>query len=119
MLLSLALPSIVPPMTAAVIDRIYPTVGAALTIGAPFLELTVDLSSIALHDCPPISHYRLVVRDRAWLRRLDVDPGQSALVGASLALLSTEPDETLDAAATRAARIGVAGVMPQMLWDKP
>jgi hypothetical protein len=119
LLLSLTLPPIVPQMTAAVIDRVYAVVGAPMTIGARFLDLTVDLSAVALHDCPPISHYRLVIRDRAWLRRLDVGPGESALVGASLALLSTEPEEPLDGAPARAARVGVAGVIPQMAWDKP
>ena len=34
-------------------------------IGASVFDLTIDLSDIAHHDCPPITHYRIVFRDRA------------------------------------------------------
>ncbi len=119
MLLSLVLPQINPYMTAAVIDRLHASVGAALTSGGKLLDLTIDLSAVAPHDCPPVSHYRLMIRDRCWLRRLDVGPGDGPAVGASLALFSTEPDEPLGGPPARAARVTIAGIIPQPAWGEP
>src|SRR6185312_2756256 len=89
LLLNLTLPRINPEMTAAIIDRILIPLGAAVPIGGKLLDLTVDLSAAAPHDCPPISHYRLVSRDRAWLRRIDARRREVCPLGAPLALFST------------------------------
>lgn len=118
MLLSLTLPRINAYMTIAIIDAVHASVGTALPIGGKLVDLTIDLSAAAPHDCPPISHYRLTMRDRAWLRRIDVAPGDEPAVGASLALFSTEPDEPLDAPPARALRVAVAGLINQSLWDE-
>lgn len=118
MLLNLTLPRINPEMTTATIDRILIALGAAVPIGGKLLDLTVDLSAAAPHDCPPISHYRLVSRDRVWLRRLDVAAASEPEVGACLALFSTEPDEPLDGPPARALRVAVAGIIPQTSWDE-
>jgi hypothetical protein len=118
LLLNLTLPRINPHMTTAVIDQIHAVVGAPLPVGGKLFDLTVDLSAAASHDCPPVAHYRLVVRDRAWLRRLDVAPGDTPEVGASLALFSTEPDEPLDAPPARQVRLTVAGVIQQSIWGE-
>lgn len=117
MLLNLALPRINPLMTAAVIDRIYASVDEPLAVGDPLLDLTIDLSAAAPHDCPPISHFRLVIRDRAWLRRLDIAVGDSPAVGAGLALFSTERHEPLDGPPSRAVRVANAGIIPDLGWD--
>ena len=118
MLLNLTLPRINPEMTTATIDRILIAVGGAVPLGGKLLDLTVDLSAAAPHDCPPISHYRLVARDRVWLRRLDVAAGSEPEVGASLALFSTEPDEPLSGPPARSLRVAVAGIIPQASWDE-
>jgi len=118
LLLNLTLPRINPYMTTAVIDLIHAQIGAPLPVGGKLMDLTVDLSAAAAHDCPPVAHYRLVVRERAWLRRLDVAPGDEPEVGASLALFSTEPDEPLDTAPVRQVRLTVAGVIKQSVWDE-
>lgn len=118
MLLNLTLPRINPHMTTAIIDLVHAQVGAPLPVGGKLIDLTVDLSAAASHDCPPVAAYRLVVRDRAWLRRLDVAPGDEPEVGASLALFSTEPDEPLDGPPAREARVTVAGMIKQSIWDE-
>lgn len=118
MLLNLTLPRINPEMTTATIDRILVELGGAVPLGGKLLDLTVDLSAAAPHDCPPISHYRLVARDRAWLRRLEVAAGAEPEVGACLALFSTEPDEPLTGTVERSMRIAVAGIIPQASWDE-
>jgi hypothetical protein len=116
--LNLTLPRINPEMTAATIDRLHIALGAAVPLGGKLLDLTVDLSAAAPHDCPPISHYRLVARDRVWLRRLDVTEGSAPEVGTCLALFSTEPDEPLSGTPARSLRCAVAGIMQQTSWDE-
>lgn len=116
MLLALTLPRINPLMTVAVIQKVYATEGELLTVGAKLMDLRVDLSSVAPHDCPPISYYRIAMRDRAWLRRLDVSAGGNVGVGASLACFTTEADEPLEGAPGRAARITLAGILDQTNW---
>jgi hypothetical protein len=115
-LLTLALPPINQLMTVAVIRKIYGKEGDFLTIGAKLMDIAVDLSSVAPHDCPPISFYRIALRERAWLRRLDVAPGGEAVVGASLACFSTEAEEPLTGTPGRAARITLAGILDQTPW---
>jgi hypothetical protein len=118
LLLNLTLPRINPHMTTALVDLVHAAVGAPLPVGGKLMDLTVDLSAAASHDCPPVAHYRLVVRDRAWLRRLDVAPGDEPEAGASLALFSTEPDEPLDGIPARQVRLTVAGVIRESIWDE-
>ena len=116
LILNLTLPQINPLMTTAVIDRIYAEVGAQIPLGSKLFDLTVDLSAAVAQDCPPIGHYRLVVRDLLWLRRLDVAPGDEPNVGASLALFSTEPDEPLDGTPVRQTRLAIVGIVPQPIF---
>jgi hypothetical protein len=116
LLLNLTLPKINPLMTTAVIDQIYAEVGAPILVGSKLFDLTIDLSAAAPHDCPPIGHYRLVVRDRLWLRRLDVAPGDEPSVGTSLALFTTELDEPLDGVPVRQTRVTIVGIVPQSIF---
>jgi hypothetical protein len=115
-LLTLTLPRINAYMTTALVDTIHAAEGNSLTVGAKLLDLVVDLSAAAPHDCPPIMCYRIVLRDRAWLRRLEVAPGDNLEVGATIALFSTAPEEPLDGEPARALRISVAGIMGQSNW---
>lgn len=118
MLLTLALPRINEYMTSARIDQIHSDVGAALGMGAKFLDLTIDLSEIAEQDCPPISHFRLAVRDRVWLRRLQVARGDTIEVDAPIAWFTTDADEPLDVAPSRSVRIAIAGILaPPERWQ--
>ncbi len=116
MLFTLALPRINEQATSAVVGAILAGEGQALVPGAKLLDLRIDLSAVASQDCPPISYYRIVLRDRAWLRQLMVAPGDEVAVGATLALFSSERDEPLDGIPARALRVTIAGVAPPSDW---
>ena len=117
MLLNLTLPRINEHMTSAVITAVYSEVGTALPPGAKLLDLSIDLSAVLPHDCPPVSLYRITLRDRVWLRKLAAAPGDDIAVGAVVALFSTEPDESLDADPARAVRVTIAGILdPATGW---
>ena len=119
MLLTLTLPRIQEQMTYGLVRRIYAAEGQALAAGTKLFDIRVDLSATALHDCPPVSDYRLAVRERVWLRRLAVTEGDEAAVGATLAQLSTTADEPLDSGPARAVRVAIAGIIitTQDLWE--
>ena len=111
MLLTLTLPRIHERMPTARIEAVHAAAGAELRFGAKLVDLTVDLSAAAEQDCPPISHYRIVLLDRGWLRDLRIARGDEIPVGATMATLSTAPDEPLEAAPARAARTSIAGIL--------
>jgi hypothetical protein len=116
LLLNLTLPRINEHMTSAVIRTIYVEVGAVLPLGAKLLDLCVDLSAVLPHDCLPVSMYRIALRDRVWLRKLGVAPGDDIPIGAVVALFSTEPDESLSADPARAVRVTIAGIVDPSSW---
>jgi hypothetical protein len=116
LLLNLTLPRINEHMTSAVIETIYAEVGTALPLGAKLLDLSIDLSAVMPHDCPPVSLYRVALRDRVWLRKLAVAPGDDIAIGAAVALFSTEPDESLDGDPARAVRVTIAGILDSLGW---
>jgi hypothetical protein len=116
LLLTLTLPRINEYMSTATIKSIYTAEGASLALGQKLLDLSIDLSAIVPHDCPPISFYRISMRERVWLRRLIVMPGTDAEVGAALACFSTLPDEPLDREPARAVRVTIAGIIDQSDW---
>jgi hypothetical protein len=118
MLYDLRLPKINPNMSAAVVECAYADSGALLKVGDKLFDLSVDLSSGFSQYCPPISYFRVVVREKLWLRKTLVVPGDSCDVGAPLALFSTEQDESLEGAPARAIRITTAGIAHhQGLWS--
>jgi hypothetical protein len=117
LLLNLIVPRINDYMTTAIVEQVYAAEGAALSVGAKLLDLTVDLSAAAPHDCPPISHFRLMLREPARLRRVLIAAGDEPAVGAPLAIFTTEPDEPLDALAARPVRVAIAAILRQSAWE--
>lgn len=117
MLLSLTLGRLNEHMAEGLVDKVHMVSGVALPIGAKLLDLKVDLSGAQAHDCPPITYFRLVARDRAWLRDLKITVGQSCEMGTLMALFSTTPDEPLDQPVEREIRTSVAAIIPPMGWD--
>jgi hypothetical protein len=105
------LPAIVPEMTDGKIYSILSQEGTQIPVGGPLLEIVVDLSNLVAHDCPPISLYRVFLREVAWLRKLQIKPDDIASVGTLLAILSTTASEPLDERAERPIRVSVAGVL--------
>ena len=94
LLLALTLPRINEHMLSAVVAAVHPSAGAELAVGAKLVDLTVDLTAIAAQDCPPVSHFRMVVRERAWLRELAVARGDEIAVGTRVALFSASARKT-------------------------
>jgi hypothetical protein len=118
MLLTLSLPIINPNMTEANIDAVYIEVGANVRSGSKLVDLIVDLSAAVPHDCPPVSYYRLLSHESAYLRRIDVGHGDSIAPGAVFALFSTDPTESLDSKPGRQIRVSVAGIIKQEEWPE-
>ena len=116
MILSVALPRINPMMTSAVIEAVYPSEGGALQLGEKFLDVKVDLSVAVPHDCPPISFYRISMRERVWLCKILVSPGQEVPVDAPLGIFSVESGGDISMAAERAARVSIVGILPHSGW---
>jgi hypothetical protein len=118
LLFNLTLPRINPYMSTAIVDKIHVSTGSAMPLGGKLLDLTLDLSAAAPHDCPPVGHYCLIIRDRVWLRRLYIAPGDEPAVGANLAIFSTEADEPLDRPPSRQARVTIVGIVPMLSWGE-
>jgi hypothetical protein len=111
LLLTLTLPRLNDLMTAAVVEAIHAAPGTVLATGAKLMDVSVDLSAVAAHDCPPISYFRIVLREPATLRRLEVGVGDVVPASALVAQFSTQPDESLDGAPARQVRVTVAGIL--------
>jgi hypothetical protein len=106
----LRLTKINPNMNAAVVETIYATAGSALKIGDKLCDISVDLSSGFSQYCPPISYFRVVVREKVWLKDVLVVPGDSCDVGQLMAVFTTGPDDADDETAGRPLRIATAGI---------
>ena len=111
MLLTLNLPRCNDLMTAAVVETLHATPGTALATGAKLMDVSVDLSGVAAHDCPPISYFRIVLREPVWLRQLAVGTGDVVPLDALLARFSTQADEPLAGAPVRPVRVTIAGIL--------
>jgi hypothetical protein len=116
LLLILTLPQLNPRMTDAVVKAIHARETEPIPRGGKFLDVSVDLSGYAEHDCPAISYFRIAVRDQAWVRKLCIAAGDAIEAGAPIAYLSTEPNEPLDCEPERPARVSVAGILFQGEW---
>jgi hypothetical protein len=111
MIYAFRLPTINPHMSAARIECIYAEPGNALKIGSKLFDLGIDLSSSFAQECPPVSFFRVVLREPVFFRKLKVVRGQLCELGELVALFSTEPDETLTVAPVRDIRFAVAGII--------
>ena len=120
LLLTLTLPRLNDLMTAAVIETVHAVPGTALATGATLMDVSVDLSGVAAHDCPPISYFRIALREPAWLRHLAVGVGEVVPLNAPLAQFSTEANEPLAGKPARAVRVTIAGILSAVEdWSDP
>lgn len=118
MLYEFRLSEIVPQMSGATIECVYAATGDRLRAGAKLLDLSVDLSSAFAQECPPVSYYRLVLREAVYLRQFTAAPGQHFALGAQIALFSTDPEEALDGPVERQVRCTVAGIIHhEAMWS--
>ncbi len=111
MILDFKLPLISPHMTEAVIECLHAQPGSALKTGSKLLDLSVDLSSAFPQDCPPITFYRIVMRENVILREFRFVAGQPCRVGELIAVFSTAADEATDQPAARDIRFTMAGII--------
>jgi hypothetical protein len=110
MFYDLRLAKINPYMSTARVECVYVETGRQLTIGDKLFDLSVDLSSAFAQDCPPISYFRVVVRERVWVQKTRVAAGDSCDVGALLAIFSPESATDLEGAPVRPLRVTTAGI---------
>lgn len=111
MILELRLPLVSPHMSQGVVECLYAESGSVLKPGDKLLDLSIHLGANFAQDCPPISFFRAIVREKAVFRAWRVTRGQSCKPEEVLALLSTAPDESLDQPPQRPARIATAGII--------
>jgi pyruvate/2-oxoglutarate dehydrogenase complex dihydrolipoamide acyltransferase (E2) component len=110
MIYEFELPKIIPQMSGATIECLHAGPGHVLKQGHKLLDLNVDLSSAFAQECPPISYFRVVLREAAWLRKISVEPGTFCRVGEVIALFSTDQTEDISLHPTRPIRTIIAGI---------
>jgi hypothetical protein len=110
MLYELRLGKINPNMNVAVVECLYAAAGSPLKVGDKLFDLSVDLSSGFSQYCPPISYFRVVVREKVWLRKTLIVPGEACEIGQLLAIFSQTQDDPEDEAPARPLRITTAGI---------
>lgn len=116
MLIGVPLPSFGTAFVTATINALHVSTGTFLTAGTALLDISVDFSGGVAYDCPPISHYRVVMRDAGWLVRLPFEKGQAVRPGTLVAILGTEADEPPDGRIEREARVTLASILNQDDW---
>lgn len=116
MTIRLVLPATNEALGSARIDQVHIAAGQSLAPGARLIDFTVGLDAAASQDCPPITHYRMTLRESAWVGRVDVAAGQDVAVGDLLALLGAGPDDPLDTQAARTARVSMAAIIRTPDW---
>jgi len=103
-------------MTSGTVTSLGIAAGDPLKVGSKLLDVRVDLSTAAPQDCPPIFYFRMVAREKGWVRKVAVSVGEEKSVGDVLALISTEPDEPLDGPVVRPLRVASAAIVPEFEW---
>lgn len=116
MILEFRLPLLIPHMSEALIECLYAVPDATLKAGDRLVDLRVDLSSAFSQDCPPISYFRIILRENAILREFRLNCGQYCKVGELIAEFSSVA-EGRDPRAPRGVRFATAGIMHhQGMW---
>lgn len=117
MLLAIELPRLHDLMTTAVVTAVHAVPGATLESGAPLFDIRIDLSHAAAHDCPPVSWFRVILRDRGVLRALTVAEDSEVAAGERVGLVASAPDESTSGEPARAARLTAVGLVgPDPEW---
>ena len=109
MLFELKMPKLNENMDAGLIETAHATAPSQQKLGAKLFDVSVDLSRALSQNCPPVSYYRVVLRESLWLRSV-VAAGTRCQAGERIALFSNTPDEPVDGAVSREVRVLVAGI---------
>ena len=116
MLLELILPPFVGTTETVRIDAVNFATGDFLARNARLIDFTTGLNDAAIHDCPPITTYRMALSEAGWVRQVNIVPGQSVGPGDVLALIGTSEHEPLTGAPERRCRITSAAILQPMAW---
>ena len=117
MLLAIELPRLHELMTIGTVSRVLVAPGGELPAGTPLMDVRVDLSNAAAHDCPPVSYFRIVLRDAGVLRTLTAQPGSEVAPGERIGLMTSTGDESTSGEPSRPARVTTVGVLgPDDEW---
>jgi pyruvate/2-oxoglutarate dehydrogenase complex dihydrolipoamide acyltransferase (E2) component len=111
MIFEFRLPIVSPHMSVALVECVYSTAGSVLKTGDKLLDLRVDLTSSFAQDCPPISYYRIIMRENAVLRAFHLGAGASCKPGDLIAVFSTSGEEAMDQPPQRPIRFATAGIV--------
>ena len=111
MVLRLQMPRMGYQMREGTIKKVLAPPGVHLERGVPLLEVRVDLSAVAEQNCNPAFIFRMVAAEAGWLRQVDVGVGDCRQVGATLAMVTTHPDEVIAEAAMRPFRVSLGTVL--------
>ncbi len=105
-------------MSSALIEKIYVSEGAELTSGSKILDFSIDLSSAFSQNCPPISYYRIVAREKVQVRQLLKAAGEYGVLDEPIALFSHDAAEPLGEVVARALRVMTAGIVHhEEMWS--
>lgn len=112
MTIRLVLPVTNEELGTARIDDVHIAAGVLLAPGARLFDFTVGLDAAAAQDLRLlVTHYRMTLREKAWVGRVDAMAGQDAGVGDVLALLAADQGDPLDPEGARNARVSVAAII--------
>jgi hypothetical protein len=115
-LLTLNLPDFDSPEAAIAIVKFHVAEGDAVRPGSPLFDVRVQLTEGIAWDCPPISHYRVLSSEQAWVRHVAVARNVDTAIGTTVMMLSTEVGESLEAAATRVLRTATVSILQDPDW---
>lgn len=117
MLLAIELPRLHELMTTAVVTAVHATPGSALEPGAPLFDVRIDLSHAAAHDCPPVSWFRVILRERGVLCAFTAVEDGEVAPGERIGIVASTPGEPTDVEPARTARLTTVGLVgPEAEW---
>lgn len=116
MILSLVMPRMGELMSAGSVRKLHVAEGGEIKPGSKLVDVHVDLSAVAPQDCPPVYSFRVVSREKGWVRKLTASVGELKGTGTLLALVSTDPDEPLEGRPVRPLRVAAAGIVGEPDW---
>jgi hypothetical protein len=118
MIYELRMPRIVTEATLGRIETLYVRQGDSLSIGQKLFDLSIDLSARYSQNCPPISYYRMVARERGFVRALSGALGSLLEPDAVIGLVSADAEEPLGGPPARALRMTTAGIIwHERMWS--
>ena len=103
-------------MTEGIIHKVLIDEDAPVKVGTKLFDVMVDLSGMAAQDCPPVYYFRIVARERAFVRQVLVREGDACSIGVNLAILTTGDIESTSAEQRRPLRVTTVAIVVDPLF---